>query len=339
MQCGIDLVEKGNTMDFITKSKRPGMDCSIDVYFERLNGIPAYINDKTTWKMVLLDRGSFTIEQNSKFRVIKAPAALALNEKANLKIVASDKAKSRIIFFKPTFLRDEFTYEAINSMRYEKFLSAVDNSEKTGFDKYISAISDDVNFERIFLEKTIYHDALYLLNFIMFEEGIGIWELTSQEYEFIRRLTISVEYDLTEQPDNFWILRVRHFLKDIIFMGIADFYHNYREEEIFSDYLVASVVQYCRENLASKIDLSVLLKEFSVNKNQLNAAFDKEVGMTCMEYIERMRINLAKRMLDEESWPIGEIGEKIGYEDNNYFSKVFKKHIGMTPSEYRQINS
>lgn len=137
-------------MDFITKSKRPGMDCSIDVYFERLNEIPAYINDKTTWKMVLLDRGSFTIEQNSKFRVIKAPAALALNEKANLKIVASDKAKSRIIFFKPTFLRDEFTYEAINSMRYEKFLSAVDNSEKTGFDKYISAISDDVNFERIF---------------------------------------------------------------------------------------------------------------------------------------------------------------------------------------------
>lgn len=323
-------------MEFITRSKRSNMECSIDVYFERVNGIPQYINDKTTWKMLLLDRGSFKIEQNNGFRVIKAPAAITLNEKAEIKIVSSDNARSRVIFFKPTFLRDEFTYEAIESRLYEKFLSAAGEDKKSGFEKYLTAVNDNVEFEKCFWKNEIYQDALYLLNFIMFEDGIGIWELTSQEYEFIRRLAISVEYDLEEQPDNFWTLRVRHFLKDILFMGIADFYHNFREEEIFKDQLVASVVQYCRENLMTKINLSMILKEFSVNKNQLNVAFDNEVGMTCMEYVEKMRINYSKRLLDEQNWSISEISEKIGYDDTNYYSKVFKKHIGMTPSEYRQ---
>lgn len=323
-------------MEFITRSKRSNMECSIDVYFERVNGIPQYINDKTTWKMLLLDRGSFKIEQNNGFRVIKAPAAITLNEKAEIKIVSSDNARSRVIFFKPTFLRDEFTYEAIESRLYEKFLSAAGEDKKAGFEKYLTAVNDNVEFEKCFWKNEIYQDALYLLNFIMFEDGIGIWELTSQEYEFIRRLAISVEYDLEEQPDNFWTLRVRHFLKDILFMGIADFYHNFREEEIFKDQLVASVVQYCRENLMTKINLSMILKEFSVNKNQLNVAFDNEVGMTCMEYVEKMRINYSKRLLDEQNWSISEISEKIGYDDTNYYSKVFKKHIGMTPSEYRQ---
>ena len=323
-------------MEFITRSKRSNMECSIDVYFERVNGIPQYINDKTTWKMLLLDRGSFKIEQNNGFRVIKAPAAITLNEKAEIKIVSSDNARLRVIFFKPTFLRDEFTYEAIESRLYEKFLSAAGEDKKAGFEKYLTAVNDNVEFEKCFWKNEIYQDALYLLNFIMFEDGIGIWELTSQEYEFIRRLAISVEYDLEEQPDNFWTLRVRHFLKDILFMGIADFYHNFREEEIFKDQLVASVVQYCRENLMTKINLSMILKEFSVNKNQLNVAFDNEVGMTCMEYVEKMRINYSKRLLDEQNWSISEISEKIGYDDTNYYSKVFKKHIGMTPSEYRQ---
>lgn len=323
-------------MEFITRSKRSNVECSIDVYFERVNGIPQYINDKTTWKMLLLDRGSFKIEQNNGFRVIKAPAAITLNEKAEIKIVSSDNARSRVIFFKPTFLRDEFTYEAIESRLYEKFLSAAGEDKKAGFEKYLTAVNDNVEFEKCFWKNEIYQDALYLLNFIMFEDGIGIWELTSQEYEFIRRLAISVEYDLEEQPDNFWTLRVRHFLKDILFMGIADFYHNFREEEIFKDQLVASVVQYCRENLMTKINLSMILKEFSVNKNQLNVAFDNEVGMTCMEYVEKMRINYSKRLLDEQNWSISEISEKVGYDDTNYYSKVFKKHIGMTPSEYRQ---
>lgn len=323
-------------MEFITRSKRSNVECSIDVYFERVNGIPQYINDKTTWKMLLLDRGSFKIEQNNGFRVIKAPAAITLNEKAEIKIVSSDNARTRVIFFKPTFLRDEFTYEAIESRLYEKFLSAAGEDKKAGFEKYLTAVNDNVEFEKCFWKNEIYQDALYLLNFIMFEDGIGIWELTSQEYEFIRRLAISVEYDLEEQPDNFWTLRVRHFLKDILFMGIADFYHNFREEEIFKDQLVASVVQYCRENLMTKINLSMILKEFSVNKNQLNVAFDNEVGMTCMEYVEKMRINYSKRLLDEQNWSISEISEKIGYDDTNYYSKVFKKHIGMTPSEYRQ---
>lgn len=48
-------------MELITKSKRPGMNCSIDVFYEETKGISAHINDRNTYKMVLVKSGSFVI--------------------------------------------------------------------------------------------------------------------------------------------------------------------------------------------------------------------------------------------------------------------------------------
>lgn len=42
-------------MKLVTRSKRPGMDCSIDVFFDRTEGFSPYINDKTTYKMIMID--------------------------------------------------------------------------------------------------------------------------------------------------------------------------------------------------------------------------------------------------------------------------------------------
>ena len=56
--------------------------------------------------------------------------------------------------------------------------------------------------------------------------------------------------------------------------------------------------------------------------------------MSCMTYLEQLRINLAKRELQFGTHTISEISVGVGYKDTNYFTKVFKKHTGMTPSEF-----
>lgn len=325
------------TMELKTKSKRPGMDCSIDVYFDQTNGISKYINDKETYKIVLVRSGSFVVEEDGKYRVITAPAAIALNEKAEFKVISESKVNTRTIYYKPTFIRDEFTFEAINSGKYEKFLSAVKDGDKMSpLDRYLTAINGNAQFDKCFAESSIYQDALLLLEFIWPQRNIRYYSLTMQELEAVNRLFMSVRYDLLEQPDNFWILRTRYFLISIAFMATADFYRNYRQDELYKDPLVADVASYFWENLGNDIALSEILKKFSVNKNTLNDAFNNETNMSCMAYLEMLRINFAKKCLQFDDTSVSEISQQCGYADTNYFSKVFKKHTGQTPSEYRK---
>ena len=75
-------------MDLVTKSKRPGMDCSIDVFYEAKTGFSEYLDDKTTYKIVLVEQGSFVVEEDGQYRLLVSPVAFATNEKAELKIVS-----------------------------------------------------------------------------------------------------------------------------------------------------------------------------------------------------------------------------------------------------------
>ena len=63
--------------------------------------------------------------------------------------------------------------------------------------------------------------------------------------------------------------------------------------------------------------------------------FKQEVGETFIEYLTRTRIRNARRLLEDPRHSIKEVCMLCGYSDPNYFSRIFKKYEGMTPSEYR----
>ncbi|MBP5655628.1 MAG: helix-turn-helix transcriptional regulator [Clostridiales bacterium] len=323
-------------MELTTAGKRPGTDIKIDVFYDRTDGFSKYINDPMNYKIVLIRSGSFVMETDGEYKVITAPSLMMMNEKADLKVVSQSGVTTDTIYFKPTFIREEFTFEAINSGRYEKFLSAVPGGDRMSADSRMTeAIEGDVSFEKCFADP-IYQDALLLLEFIWHQKNIVCYSLTAQEYDAGRRVIQSIRYDLIEQPDNFWILRVRYFLISSLFTATADFYRNFRQDELYKDPLVAEVARYLWENLGEEISLSDILKKFSVNKNTLNDAFNKELSMSCMNYLEQLRVNSAKKKLQFTDDTVSMISNECGYTDTNYFSKVFKKHTGMTASEYRK---
>ncbi len=153
-------------MELVTRSKRPGMDCSIDVYYEENTGFSEYLNDKTTYKAVLVERGSFVVEEDGQYRLITSPAAFAMNEKAELKVISERGIKSRTLYFKPTILRDEFTIENLNSGKYDRFFSALpDGKALTMQEKLKLLIDGDVKFDECFSKEMIYQDALLLSGF------------------------------------------------------------------------------------------------------------------------------------------------------------------------------
>lgn len=94
------------------------------------------------------------------------------------------------------------------------------------------------------------------------------------------------------------------------------------------------VYRYVTENYRSKITLSELCFLFVTNKTTLCKEFKEKHGETIVNYINRLRIREAKKLLREGENGILEISEKVGMGSVHYFNRIFKKNTGQTPSEY-----
>ncbi len=324
-------------MELKTKSIRPEMNCSIDVFYDETKGFSKHINDTSAYKAVLVESGSFVVEENGEYRVIAAPAALAINEKADFRVVSDSGVKTGTVFFKPSFIREEFTFDAINSGKYDKFLSSVADGENMSPNERMRAAlkGKGAEFSKDFTG-SLYQDAILLLEFNGHQRNVVYYSLTEQELAFAVRICQNIRHELEDQPDNFWVLRTRYYLYSLLFTATADFYRDNRLDEIYKDPLVARVAGFMWENLGNDIALNDILKEFSVNKNIINDAFNSELSMSCMAYLEHLRMKFANKLLQFTNYSVSEISNMCGYRDTNYFSKVFKKHTGMTASEYQK---
>ena len=102
-----------------------------------------------------------------------------------------------------------------------------------------------------------------------------------------------------------------------------------------SESIVQKAQKYMRENYMKEISLDDVSKEVNVSPYYFSKLFKEEVGENFIEYLTKIRIGKAKEMLAKSSESVKEIGLASGYADSNYFSRIFKKQTGMTPSEYR----
>ncbi len=100
--------------------------------------------------------------------------------------------------------------------------------------------------------------------------------------------------------------------------------------------IIRKSLHYIEFNLDNKISLDDLAKLNDVSIPYLARQFKKEVGETIIQYITRLRIETAVKLLNTSSLSIQDIAAYVGILDYNYFTKVFKREIGMSPREYRK---
>ena len=99
---------------------------------------------------------------------------------------------------------------------------------------------------------------------------------------------------------------------------------------------IQRVMEYINLHLGDHISNDDLAANASMSISQLSKVFKKETGGTMTEYIALMRCKKAAGLLKKTDLPVQEISNYVGYSDNNYFVKVFKKIYDLTPSEYRK---
>ena len=100
---------------------------------------------------------------------------------------------------------------------------------------------------------------------------------------------------------------------------------------------IKMAVRYIEKHYYEDISVNQLAEKYDMSSNYFSTLFKKEMGQSTVNYVTNLRISKAKDFLKKSDKSVGEIAEIIGYEDCNYFFRVFKKNVGMTPLQYREI--
>ncbi len=104
-----------------------------------------------------------------------------------------------------------------------------------------------------------------------------------------------------------------------------------------NSYMITRVMRYINEHYQQK-DISVkqIAAELYITPTYLSSLFKRKTGKTIGEYLTGVRMEQSVRLLSDMRLKTYEVALAVGYEDPNYFAKVFKKEYGVTPSEYRE---
>lgn len=100
--------------------------------------------------------------------------------------------------------------------------------------------------------------------------------------------------------------------------------------------VVDEMLHYIDHNYADNLKLETLAPLFGYNSAYLGKLFTKTVGESFNSYLDRIRIEHSKTLLNNQELKVYEISELVGYNNVDYFHKKFKKYVGMSPAEFRR---
>jgi transcriptional regulator GlxA family with amidase domain len=97
-----------------------------------------------------------------------------------------------------------------------------------------------------------------------------------------------------------------------------------------------AVGTWLAQHLDEPFDLARVAREFHVSTRSLLRRFSQEAGTSPLQYVQRLRVERAKQLLESTDLRLYEIARQVGYADQAAFRKVFGAHTDTTPSSYRQ---
>ena len=100
--------------------------------------------------------------------------------------------------------------------------------------------------------------------------------------------------------------------------------------------IIQNAIDYIEQNFSANISLTALAEHLHLNPSYLSKLFKDETEMTFKDFLNRIRISHAERLLLETNLPMSDVASLCGYESGNYFGDVFKKTKGISPIKFRE---
>lgn len=106
-------------------------------------------------------------------------------------------------------------------------------------------------------------------------------------------------------------------------------------EEMTSHPEIQKILQYLHNHYAEDITVKSMSQYVMMAENYVSTLFKKKTGQTLIHYLHQIRVKQAIQLLTHSDLPVYEIGNRVGFVNDNYFIKIFKRLTAQTPSQYR----
>ena len=204
-------------------------------------------------------------------------------------------------------------------------LSKVKLGDRTGAKEILNEMLGDIFFRaagNIDLIKARVLELVVVISRAAVEGGASLDKLLGLNYDFISELSHMNEID----EICYWLVKVLDTFMDTV----------YETRNVRNAKNLGEALKYIRENYHQNLTLESVAQQIYISPYYLSHMFREELGITFVEYLTMVRMEEAKRLLMDSSLSVVAIASQVGYEDASYFSKVFKKYVGMSPNRYRK---
>ncbi len=134
--------------------------------------------------------------------------------------------------------------------------------------------------------------------------------------------------DMARELARAFVIDVRNDLQSI-YAGLPA--HTYHQDD-----QVQAIQAWIHEHFKENTSLGELAERACLSPRQLQRRFTTTLGEPPLQYLQRVRIEAARKMLERGSNNLAKLAERVGYQDVSSFSRLFKRHTGLSPSHYRQ---
>lgn len=127
----------------------------------------------------------------------------------------------------------------------------------------------------------------------------------------------------------------RVYLLDWHHIGQQPFANLSRARQV-EDAVIAKCQEWIAEHYSHDAPVAAMTDMSQLAERSFKRRFAKATGMTPIEYVQTLRLEEAKHVLETSDDPIDEVAADVGYEDPSYFGRLFKRSVGLTPAQYRR---
>lgn len=127
-------------------------------------------------------------------------------------------------------------------------------------------------------------------------------------------------------------------LKNVCAKRVQAYLHHMAlsQEHVTDHAEVNKMMRYIHQNYDAPITLKSMAQYIAMEEHYVSRLFKRKVGESFIHYLQQYRVNKAEVYLRESDMSVGEVGRCVGFANDNYFSKIFKRTTGVTPGEYRK---